>query len=163
MPYQYKWRGYPAQGAHYRRKDYLQHIPAKQESLTGNIGGMKASDIEERFHRAMTRLEIQADFRVRISPPMLNGVRGIEKKWSNMKGEIEIDFLADHGRTIPIFIDGEIAHFFTPSQADSDRDKANITNEFGKSYNWADAVRIPFWKLTDQDMADRTAREVFGV
>lgn len=131
------------------------------EALTGIVQGMKASDLEERFARAMDKLEIPYQFRVRLTSEAL-GMRQLTRAFQNIRGEIEMDFFVNHGQTWPIFIDGQIAHFYTPAQAEEDRLKTNAVNEFGQTFGWREAVRVPFWKLQDQDSADRVAREIFA-
>lgn len=132
-----------------------------QEQLTGQINGMKASDLEERVYKALNKLEIPSEFRVRITSEALGDQR-LTHQFANVRGETEIDFLCDHnGRTTPIFVDGQIAHFMTPYQADHDKLKADVTDTFGKQFGWREAVRLPFWKLIDQEMTDRTVRDIF--
>jgi hypothetical protein len=131
-----------------------------QEVLSGNIHGMKASDLEERVARALDRLEIGYEFRARLTSDAL-GRRELTNQFANIRGEIEIDFVCERGQTTPIFVDGQIAHFMTPHQADVDKEKENATNEFGRRLGWREAVRIPFWKLLDQAMTDRTIRDIF--
>ncbi len=132
-----------------------------QEQLTGQINGMKASDLEERVYNSLNKLEIPSEFRVRITSEFL-GQQRLTHKFDNIRGETEIDFLCDHlGRTVPIFVDGQIGHFFTAYQADHDKQKVEVTDEFGKQQGWKESIRIPFWKLLDQDMTDRTIRDIF--
>jgi hypothetical protein len=132
-----------------------------QEQLTGLINDEKASDLEERSARAMGKLEVSSEFRVRITSEALGNQR-LTSRRANVRGEIEIDFLAEqNGQITPIFVDGEIGHFMTPHQADIDKQKADIADEFGAQFGWRKSIRIPFWKLIDQDMADRTYREIF--
>lgn len=132
-----------------------------EEVLSGEIQGYKASDIEERTARALDRLEIPYQFRARITSDVL-GERRLTREFANVRGEIEIDMLCDReGLVVPIFVDGQISHYWTPAQAEGDKIKTAATNEFGQRLGWHEAVRIPFWQLTDQDTADRTVREIF--
>jgi len=134
----------------------------EQEQLTGQINDMHASDLEERSFRSLNKLEIPSQFRVRITSEAL-GQQRLTHTFANIRGEVEIDFLCEHnGQTTPVFVDGSIAHFQTAYQADVDKAKADLTNEFGKQFGWREAVRVPFWKLIDQDMADRTYRDIFS-
>lgn len=133
-----------------------------QEQLTGIVQGMKASDLEERSVRSVEKLEISYQFRVRITSQAL-GQRRLTKRFANIRGEVEIDLLCnDGGLVTPVFVDGKIAHHFTAWQADIDKDKADAVNEYGRQFGWREAVRVPFWKLIDQEMSDRTYREIFG-
>lgn len=132
-----------------------------QEQLTGVIQGMKASDLEERVARSLGTMEIPFQFRARISSQAL-GERRLTRKFANIKGEIEIDMLCDDGGFVtPIMVDGQISHFYASWQADQDQEKTDAVNEFGRRFGWKEVVRIPFWKLQNQEMADRTMREVF--
>jgi len=122
---------------------------------------MKASDLEERVARALSQMEIPFQFRARVTSDAL-GNRELTRRFANIRGEVEIDMLCDRGgRITPIFVDGNIAHFYTPYQADEDKKKTAVVNEFGRSLGWKEAVRIPFWKLQDQDMANNTVRDIF--
>lgn len=132
------------------------------EILTGTVNGLKASDLEERYARSLRKMELPFEFRFRITSPLL-GRQRLTQQFLNEAGEVEIDFLVERfGVITPVFIDGNIGHFFTDYQADKDAIKTNVTNEFGQSMDWRPAVRIPFWKLNDQDMTDRTVREMFS-
>ncbi len=134
-----------------------------QEQLTGIVQDLKASDLEERVARALDKLDVGYEFRVRLTSDAL-GERRLTRKFANVRGEVETDFLVDKGgETIPIFVDGQISHFFTKWQADEDSAKKNITDEFGQQFGWRESIRIPFWKLIDQDMTDRTIRDAIGI
>lgn len=132
----------------------------EKEVLSGQVQGMKASDLEERWARSHEKYEMPFEFRVRLTSPMLGAVR-LTHTFANIKGEIELDTLGGRDRTVPVFIDGSISHFFTPYQAIEDKEKEDAVNEFGRMFGWAVAVRVPYWKLLDQDMTDRTFREVY--
>lgn len=145
--------------------DYGQTVirTGDQEQLTGLINGEKASDLEERVAKSLDRLEIPFDFRVRVTSEAL-GQQRLTSRRANIRGEVEVDMLCDrNGEITPIFVDGEIGHHMSPHQADVDKQKADIINEFGKQFGWREAVRIPFWKLIDQDVTDRTIRDVFRI
>jgi hypothetical protein len=133
-----------------------------QEVLSGFINGEPASDLEERVARSLTKLEIPFDFRVRITSQAV-GQQRLTSQRANIHGEVEVDHLCNQGGVItPIMVDGGISHFYAAWQADEDKQKTNIVNEFGARLGWRPTVRIPFWKLIDQDMADRTIREVLN-
>jgi hypothetical protein len=131
-----------------------------KEVLSGTVQGMNASDLEERVAKALDKLEVDYGFRVRLTSEAL-GARRLTREFANMRGEIEMDFLADRsGRTYPIFVDGQISHYYTAWQIDVDKAKTNAVNEFGSRLGWSEAVRIPFWKLTNQEAADKTIRDL---
>lgn len=131
-----------------------------QEKLTGQIRGKKASDLEERFANYLDRHGIDYEFRVRLSP-LLNGSRRLTGQFTNLLGEVEIDFLAYPDRAQPIMIDGFIAHFYSAWMKERDQEKTNVINEFGKGMGWKETVRVPFTKLVNQEMTDNTARDIF--
>lgn len=133
----------------------------EHEVFVGQIQGEKSSDIEERFQRGLDKLELNYDFRVRVTSAAL-GIQKLTHVFANVEGEAEIDFLVEaRGETTPIMIDGQIGHFFTPYQADHDRQKTIVVDNFGKTQNWRPTVRVPFWQLIDQNYADRTVRDLF--
>jgi very-short-patch-repair endonuclease len=132
-----------------------------QEVLNGVVQGMKASDLEERVAKALDKLEAEYEFRARITSAAL-GEQELTRQFENVRGEVEIDFLVDRGQVTPVFVDGQISHHFTPYQAEQDKAKTDITNEFGTRFGWREAVRIPFWTLIDQEMTDRTVRNLFN-
>ena len=122
---------------------------------------MNASDLEMRFAKSMDKLGIQYEFRVRLSP-LVAGQRKIGVAIQNAPGEIEIDFLAYHnGDTVPVQIDGQIAHFQTPSQAEIDKEKTEAINETIKQVGAKETVRIPFTEILNQEMSDRVAELLF--
>ncbi len=156
-PYQYRNRRIAP--PEYNRQNVIR--AGEQEVLSGTVQGMDASDIEERFARGLDRLEIPFEFRARITSDAL-GERQLTREFANVRGEIEIDMLCySDGRATPVMVDGQISHYMTPAQAEEDRIKTNVVNEFGTRLGWREAVRVPFWKLVNQDMADRTVRDIF--
>lgn len=158
IPYQYPIRGQrivrDKLGARLDRR-------VRDEGLLGVVQGLKASDLEERFARSLSKLEYPFEFRYRISSP-LTGMRRLSRRFTNETGEVEIDFLVQTTSITPVFIDGQIGHFYTAYQADKDALKTNATNEFGRILQWRPAIRVPFWRLQDQDMTDVTVRELFA-
>lgn len=133
------------------------------EELTGFIGEKKASDIEERWSRAVEKIpEWSYQFQARISPIFHTvGVRKL-----NLPGEVEIDFLMKRGKTLlPVMIDGEIAHFYTAWQKSVDDDKTAIINNALRALNAQPVIRLPankydLWRLATQEAADQYAREI---
>lgn len=137
-----------------RRAADIRIPPAKpvkfddKEQLTGYINGMDASDIEERFARALDRLGISYDFRV----PMVAG------RW--MPGEVEVDFMVfDGGQYQPIQIDGMFAHKASAQKA-TDSAKDAILNEYLKG-TAAPVQRIDGDVLETQEETDRLVKELF--
>lgn len=130
------------------------------EILTGFVNGLKASDLEERYAKALHKYDRGFEFRYRISSALV-GQQRLTQQFRNVEGEVEIDFIVFDGyKTIPVFIDGQIGHYFTPDQADQDAEKTNLTNAFGQTQGWQPSVRVPYWDLYDQDVTDRTVRRM---
>ena len=161
-PKPFKYRTRPIAPPDVNRGRSVQRNPANEEYLTGFIGDQKASDLEERFARALDKLGAQYSFRVTVTQ-LLSGRRTLVARPGRETGDVEIDHLATYnGRTVPVFIDGQISHYMAPWMLDRDKEKADIVTKFGRGFGWMPAVRIPFWQLTTQAMADRKALEVFG-
>ena len=131
-----------------------------QEVLTKSVDGQPASDLEERFANSLKTYKAQYSFRTRISSMV--GAQRLTQAHANMAGELEIDFLVSAGQTIPVMIDGEIGHFFTPYQKLVDDEKADLVDQFGAQYGWAKTVRVPFVELRDQNSADDVARRLIN-
>ena len=129
------------------------------EVLSGYINGDSASDIEERAYRALAKRQIPTAFRFRINPLM-----GFTQTRMNILGELEVDFLAQYrGEYVPLLIDGEISHFMAMWQIDADVEKVIEINKALSVLKARPALRIPFWKLKDQSMSDRTISEIFDM
>lgn len=133
------------------------------DTLSGQVRGKKASDIEERFARAVDKLpEWGYSFRLRISP-LTHRVSGIIQ---NLPGEVEIDFLLYRGSTLlPIQIQGEIGHFYTAWQSVVDDEKEETINGVMRAYGAQPVLLVPekredLWRLANQENADQLAREI---
>lgn len=139
---------------HLYKKVYYEN---EGEFLSGEINGEDASDIEERFYRALGKRSIPSIYRLRINPLL-----GLTRTRENIIGELEIDFFcAWMGSLYPILIDGEIAHFAAMWQIEADAQKTVEINNALKEYNALPAMRIPFWKLATQSAADNAVSEIF--
>ena len=118
--------------------------PPTGEGLTGLINGWKASDIEERFARALD------------NNPRVTGYSFREAVISsrNLPGQLEVDFVVQTGPVIhPIQVDGEYAHKGI-SKHTSDAGKDALVNEYYKPYGAMPVIRIDGAKLFNQDAAD---------
>jgi len=156
----YRYKSRAIQAPNYNQSKSVQRIGI-EEVLTGLVQGQSASDLEERWARSMDRLGVQYDFRVRLSP-LVAGTRRIGVAAQNAPGEIEIDFLAYHnGDTVPVQIDGEIAHFMTPAQAEADKEKTEAINATMEQVGAKELTRIPFTEILTKEMADRKAELLF--
>lgn len=126
-------------------------IPANNEVLSGYVQGAKASDIEERFARGLS-VDKRVDgyqFRFPVISPR------------NHPGQLEIDFVVQSAGLIYCFqVDGAYAHKGIGKQQDDLR-KDVLSNEFmRKKYNAMPIRRIPWSKLTTQEQANFTVREL---
>jgi len=133
------------------------------ETLTGTVQGKKASDIEERWARAVQKLpDWSYGFRQRISP-LTHKVSGLIR---NLPLELEIDFLMQRGeQIIPILIQGEIGHFYAAWQRTVDEQKKVAIDQALQAYNAQPTLWIPsntndLWRLSTQAFADQYAREI---
>ncbi len=120
------------------------------EILTGVINGAAASDIEERFSRALGRDGRVTGYNFRepvISP-------------RNLPGQLEIDFVVTVGPLVyPFQIDGEYAHKGIGKKMDDAR-KDELVNEYMKQYAAQPVKRIDGQKLQSQEDADRLVKEL---
>ena len=157
MPYKYKYISPRPKETLINKSPYR---TGDNEVLTGNVQGLRASDIEERWSRSLTKLDIDFQFRARITSPNV-GQRKLTKQMLSLPGEVEIDTLIFGMVVTPVLIQGEIAHFKTKWQAEIDREKQYWITEFGKNYGWAPLEVIEFYKLKTQAMSDQLAREMF--
>lgn len=127
------------------------------EVLSGFINGDKASDIEERCYRALLKRQIPHAFRFRINPML-----GFTQVRMNIIGELEVDFLCQwKGNLYPLMIDGEISHFMAKWQIEADAKKTIKINEALSQIGARPTIRIPFTRLKDQRMTDKTISDIF--
>lgn len=124
--------------------------PNVTEGFTGQIQGLKASDLEERFARALDKRKNVISYEFR--KPFVAG--------RNMPGEIEVDFSVYDGSYYPIQIDGEFAHK-SAAQRTSDEMKNIVLDGLLKG-SAHPVQRIRFDRLQTQEAADHVVREIFG-
>ena len=129
------------------------------EVLTGLVQEKNASDLEERSARAIDKIpEWSYVFRISISP--LTGSL-TEYPQVGLAGSYEIDFLCIRGiEMLPIMIDGEVSHFLMSWQKIKDEEKDIAINKALKKYNARPVIRIPYWKLAFQPLADQTFQDI---
>lgn len=122
------------------------------ETLTGQVQGQRASDIEERFAIALMKKKLRFFFQYMIYTVVT--VPGNE----NM-----VDFLVEYNGIWKAFeIDGEIGHK-TASQKGDDVVRDALVNEALMKIGVGPLTRIPWTKLEDQEAANRTLEEVLRV
>lgn len=138
--------------------------PAKEydlndEVLTGYVQGMDASDIEERFARALNTSQLPYGFRVQIMNAGGNPII-VNQADRNSLGVVEVDFLVDkYGTFYPFNIDGEYSHK-TSVQREADAEKDRKLNELLKVWNAQPMARVPYYQLDNQENANRVIREI---
>jgi hypothetical protein len=113
------------------------------EELTGIVQGMGASDIEERFAKALDRARDES----RIEG---YGFREARLAGRNLPGEVELDFAVYSGGLYPFQIDGGIAHK-SAEQKEEDAVKDALLNESIRGFP---VERVPGHLLETQDMAN---------
>lgn len=120
---------------------------ADTDFLTGEVQGQSASDLEERWAKAAYRFKVPFSFQ----PSFITG--------RNVPGEIRLDFMMIIAGAIlqPIQIDGKFAH-----RATKERDRINDArlDDALKGLGAMKVIRITEERLSTQDVADRTFKEV---
>jgi hypothetical protein len=114
------------------------------------VQGQRASDIEERFARAL-----ESDRRVEgyiFQPSFIEG--------RNMPGEIRPDFLVYTMFRWPVQIDGDYFHK-TAAQRAEDKEKDARLNEFLRGSGYMPVERVPGSELQTMEQAKETVRRMF--
>lgn len=148
-PYQYK------QPVNRKPRMAVNRLPrqtnpaADPKPLTGYVNGVKATNIEERFARALRRhglrYRFQVEFRTAVSLPGRARV---------------VDFVVYHGLRYPVEVDGEIAHS-TGEQEAADRVREELLNEVFRWKCMPPMRRVKWWQLETQAQADAVVRDMF--
>ncbi len=124
--------------------------PADPIPLNGWVHGKKASDLEERFARALNKLALEYWFQVKVyvatSPP---------------GGGKRVDFAVDLGIWYPVEVDGPLGHS-TAAQQGRDEVREMLLNAVFRHMCWAPLRRVKWWQLETQEMTDRIVREMFS-
>lgn len=128
----------------------------EEEGLTGYVQGWEASDIEERFARALDDMNLQYSFRDHYFGPA-----------RNTPGAIEVDFMVENGGYWPVQIDGEYAHR-TAQQRERDRLNDARLNQYFNSHGVNVVSRVPdgnrfmVGDLDTQEGANMVVEDLFG-
>jgi len=118
--------------------------------LTGYVNGVKATDIEERFARALRKHGLRYRFQVRFETVQ------------SLPGRARVvDFVVYHGLRYPVEVDGEIAHS-TGAQEAADRLREELLNEVFRWRCMPPLQRVKWWQLETQGQADAVVRELFS-
>jgi len=133
-------------------------VVTEEENLTGEVMGKKASDIEERFARALYKNQNVQNFSFREH--FFGPAR-------NTPGAVEIDYIVFDGAWWPIQIDGQYAHK-SQGQRGEDKIKDALLNQYFSSVGINAVRRIPDGKeympgiLDEQSNVDEVVKELFG-
>ena len=123
---------------------------ADEVPLTGWVHGKQATDIEERFARALMGMGL--DFRFQVPVATRVSLPGHERI---------VDFLVDLGITMPVEVDGPRGHMNSAQQANDDvRDM--LLNEVFRWWGYLPLQRVPWWRLGTQEEAGSVVMEIFG-
>lgn len=131
-------------------QDYLAPVREAGEVLTGYVRGQQASDLEERFARALVEAGLDFVFQYEVYSAY------------NLPGEEQtIDFVIySFGNPIPIETGSEFIHGH-PSRREKDRARDQVLNEIIRYWGWQEIVRLEFDHPTDVDDAREIVRELF--
>lgn len=149
-PYQYTVRKKPMQ--HFRKRRLKRHYEQTDPiPLTGFLVGKQASDIEERFGRALLAVKLRFRFQVRF--PTADRAPGQRRV---------VDFVVESkGIDHPVEIDGRIGHR-TSAQKGKDAVREILLNDLFVRWGMALLQRVSWTELETQEEADRTVRRMFG-
>ena len=112
---------------------------SEDERLTGYVKGKEASDLEERFARALYNKRKDFDFQRDFMTP--HSIPGQEK---------EVDFVVYDGQPQPIEIDGMYAHKSGEQKA-NDVTRDAILNETLGGMGYLPIIRVPGFELETQE------------
>jgi hypothetical protein len=135
------------------RKNRLKQITVQADPvpLTGLVKGKPATDIEERFARALGSLGLGFRFQVRFST--VGSLPWQEKV---------VDFVVQvSGVFQPVEVDGDIGHR-TSAQRGRDAIREVLLNEVFIWLGYLPLVRVKWFELESQEMADGVVRRMFG-
>lgn len=118
--------------------------------LTGRVQGKQASDLEERFARALEKSRLAFTFQYQAG--IYGGIPGQEKR---------VDFMVYSGLRCPVEIDGVIAHSTAAQQA-RDTIREILLNDTFRRRGILPIRRVKWWQLETQRMADQLVQEMFG-
>lgn len=121
------------------------------ENLTGYIGDKKASDLEERFARAVGKIGLNFAFQWRVAT---------EYTLPDQQKNVDFVVTQTDGRVVPVEVYGS---YFHTSAGDRVRDNARereLDTVFER-WGWEKLVVIWDYQLYNQEVADSTARRLF--
>jgi hypothetical protein len=143
----YKYKKMPGQFE--RRQVNRAEAELELEQLTGQVNGQRASDLEERFARALEK--IKGIRRYDFQPSMI-----VDR---NLPGEVRPDFIIYSDTPMAVMIDGEFVHKSAEARA---RDQFNdaILYEHLRDFGFLPPIRVPGYRLQTQDEANAVAQDL---
>lgn len=133
------------------RWDRLERLPERKadELLTGLVQGLPASDLEERFARALDARKLRYRFQWNVAT--LYSLPGEEKL---------VDFIVDDGLYYPVEVDAEFTHKGAQQQQ-YDKMRDAMVDEALQQYGYMPIQRVPGEKLQDQFLSDAEVARLF--
>ena len=124
-------------------------VAADPIPLTGYVNGVKASDLEERFARALRSRRITFEHQ-----KLFNTAATLPGQEKN------VDFIVHSGLAYPVEIDGEIGHK-TGEQLGEDQIRETLLNEVFAQQGYQPMQRIKWWQMETQVDTDLIVRQMF--
>ena len=121
----------------------------EDEGLTGMVMGKEASDLEERFARALNAHNLDFTFQYFV-----------ETAHTLPYQEKQVDFVVYSGQPEPWEVDGDFTHK-SAEQREYDKERDAQVDEAMKSNGWAPVQRITEEYLVNQDAANLFVAEHF--
>lgn len=149
-PYQYRHIKQPNALLAVNRLPAPTAQPDDPNPLTGYVNGIKATNIEERFARALRQRDLHFRFQVRF--PTATSLPGHERI---------VDFVIYYGLRYPVEVDGEMSHS-TSAQLGADAVREALLNEVFRWKGMPPLRRVKWWQLETQVMADAAVSRLFG-
>ncbi len=119
----------------------------EDEALTGYVQGLEASDLEERFARALDKFGIGYDFEFLVETAF------------TLPHELkQVDFMTYAGQPRPVEVDGEWVHK-SAEQREYDRERDAQIFQALSPRGYLPVLRIPGENLLTQDFADTIVQE----
>lgn len=132
------------------RVNRLKPPKVDDEQLTGFVNGERASDLEERFARALRAEKIDFSFQVQFSTAV------------SLVGEDKVvDFVVNNGLQFPVDINGSIGHT-SSAQRGKDAVREALLNEVF-SYKGMQPLQVVWWyELDNQQEANAVVKRMFA-
>lgn len=126
-------------------------IISVDEGLTGFVRGFNASDIEERFARALIEFNLGFWFQYKVET---------EHTLPDQQKRVDFVVFWMPGKIVPVEVYGDRWHS-TASDKNRDRAREAEINKFGEQYGWEKLIVVWGHELYDQNAADQVVRRLF--